>query len=434
MLPRSLIPAGPAMTLIPNELRAPALEALLDITHTLPPPGSGTVGPSLAGGEAGFALFRAYLARSGLLAQRESRGQEEMAFAHLQSATDQLASIARQPDLFSGFAGVAWAAQHLVSQGFLDEGEDLCAAVDEALLAWLQERGAHMLCELIGGLAGIGLYGLAGQSRPGGRKIVARVVDTLAETAVAVETCRTWFHAPEKLPAFARQIHPNGCYNLGLSHGIPGVLIFLGRAATQQVPGARELLLDATRWLLLQQREYHNGSRFGHSFVRDPWEEPDGSRVAWCYGDLGIALSLLAASQHTAVHEWSSLALDLVRTAAHRPVEECRVIDAGLCHGAFGNAQVFARLYGATREPSQLEAAIRWLEVGLAMRKPGIGLAGFQVWQPPMPGDSSPGTWESSPSLLEGTCGIGLTLIGFLASLEPAWDEFLMLNLAPLKV
>jgi hypothetical protein len=68
------------------------------------------------------------------------------------------------------------------------------------------------------------------------------------------------------------------------------------------------------------------------------------------------------------------------------------------------------------------------------MRKPGIGLAGFQVWQPPMPGDSSPGTWESSPSLLEGTCGIGLTLIGFLASLEPAWDEFLMLNLAPLKV
>lgn len=422
------------MTVIPNELRAPAHEALLDITGTLPLPGSGTVGPTLAGGEAGFALFRAYLARSGLLSQTQSACQEDMAFAHLQSAADQLGSIAQRPELFSGFAGVAWATQHLLSQGFLDEGEDLCAAVDEALLEWLRDRGASMLCELIAGLAGIGLYGLSRQGRSGGRKIVQHVVATLADTAIADQSGRTWFHAPEKLSSFARQIHPNGCYNLGLSHGIPGVLIFLGRAATHEVPGARELLLDATRWLLLQQRAYHNGSRFGHSFVRDPSEEPDGSRVAWCYGDLGVAVALLTTSQHTPDDECNSLALELVRSAARRPIEECRVKDAGLCHGAFGNAQVFARLYAATREPSQLEAATRWLAVGLAMRQPGVGLAGFQHWLPPMPGDSGPGTWQPSPSLLEGTCGIGLTLLGFLASLEPAWDEFLMLNLPPMKV
>lgn len=29
------------------------------------------------------------------------------------------------------------------------------------MLEWLQDRGANMLCELIGGLAGIGLYGLS---------------------------------------------------------------------------------------------------------------------------------------------------------------------------------------------------------------------------------------------------------------------------------
>jgi lantibiotic biosynthesis protein len=422
------------MTVIPNELRAPALEALLDITHTLPHPGSATVGPSLAGGEAGFALFRAYLARSGLLPHRKSAAQEEMAFAHLQSAADQLPPIAQRPDLFSGFSGVAWVTQHLLSRGFLDEGEDLCAAVDEALIEWLRDRGHNMLCELIGGLAGIGLYGLARQPRSaGGRKIVQHVVETLTQTAVSDHNGRTWFHAPEKLSAFARRIHPGGCYNLGLSHGIPGVLVFLGRAAMHDVPGARELLLDATRWLLMQQRTYHNGSRFGHSFVRDPWEEPDGSRVAWCYGDLGVAVSLLTAAQYTSIDEWSSLALEIARSAARRPIEECRVKDAGLCHGAFGNAQVFARLYGATCEPSQLEAAIRWLTAGLAMRRPGVGLAGFQHWLPPMPGDSGPGTWQASPSLLEGTCGIGLTLVGFLSSLEPAWDEFLMLNLPATK-
>jgi len=422
------------MTVIPNELRAAAYDALLDITGTLPLPGTGAVGPTLAAGEAGFALFRAYLARSELLSQRESAAQEELALAHLQAAADQLAAISQQPELFSGFTGVAWVTQHLLSRGFLDEGEDLCTAVDQALTAWLRDRGGNMLCELIGGLAGIGLYGLARGARPDGRKIVQQVVATLQHTAVADQNCRTWFHAPEKLSSFARKIHPDGCYNLGLSHGIPGVLIFLGGASAQDIPGARELLLDATRWLLLQQRAYHNGSRFGHSFVRDPWEEPDGSRVAWCYGDLGIAVSLLMASQHSCVAEWRSLALDLTRIAAQRPVEQCRVADAGLCHGAFGNAHMFARLYAATREPYQLEAATRWLAVGLAMRKPGTGLAGFQAWRPPMPGDSGPPTWHATASLLEGTCGIGLTLIGFLCSLEPAWDEFLMLNLPPMQV
>jgi lantibiotic modifying enzyme len=434
LLPRFTIAAGIAMTAIPDELRAPALDALLDITRTLPLPGAGETGPTLAVGEAGFALFRAYLARSALLSQWESAEQEELALHHLQSAADQLVSIAQKPELFCGFSGVAWVTQHLLTCGFLDEGEDLCSAVDQALVEWLRDRGADMLCELIGGLAGIGLYGLSRQSRPGGRRVVEHVVATLQYTAVQDQSCRTWFHAPEKLSWFARQIHPNGCYNLGLSHGIPGVLVFLGRAAAHEVPGARELLCDVTRWLLLQQRTYHNGSRFGHSFVRDPWEEPDGSRVAWCYGDLGIAVSLLTASQHSSIDELRSFALDLARTAANRPLAQCQVMDAGLCHGAFGNAHVFARLYAATREPSQLEAAIRWLAAGLAMRKPGTGLAGFRAFRPPTPGDSGQTTWLATPGLLEGTCGIGLALLGFLCSLEPAWDEFLMLNLPAMKV
>jgi lantibiotic modifying enzyme len=418
---------------IPNELRLPAQEALLDITRTLPLPGSENVGPTLAGGEAGFALFRAYLARSGLLTSSESASQEELALALLQAAADQLPSIAQQPELFSGFTGVAWAAQHLQSQGCLEDGEDLCGAVDEALIDWLQEQGNTLLCELIGGLAGIGLYGLSRHSCPGGRNIVQQTVAALQQTAIVDQNYRTWFHAPERLSPVALHFHPAGCYNLGLSHGIPGVLRFLGGAAVQEVPGARELLSDATGWLLLQQRTYHNGSRFGHSFTRDPWEEPQGSRVAWCYGDLGIAVSLLATSRQTSIPDSGSFAFELARATARRPLEACGVMDAGLCHGAFGNAHVFARLYSSTGDRSQLEAAHRWLARGLAMRQPGIGLAGFQAWRGSLPGDSGQASWQASPSLLDGTCGIGLALLGFLSPVEPAWDELLMLNLPVLQ-
>jgi hypothetical protein len=199
------------------------------------------------------------------------------------------------------------------------------------------------------------------------------------------------------------------------------------------VPDARELVLEATHWVLLQTRPYHNGSKFGHSFVTDPLHEPDGSRIAWCYGDLGIAAALLITSRHCARADLGPFALELARGAARRPVEDSRVTDAGLCHGAFGNAHVFGRLHAATREPCLLEAATRWLAAGLAMRQPGRGLAGFRAWQPLLPGEPARDLWQESASLLEGTAGIGLVLLGYLTSVEPAWDEFLMLDLPGMK-
>ena len=104
-------------------------------------------------------------------------------------------------------------------------------------------------------------------------------------------------------------------------------------------------------------------------------------------------------------------------------------MDAALCHGAFGNAHIFSRLYAATGEPSLREAALRWVRKGLSLRNAGTGPAGFRAWLPPEPDEPVRDPWLPRFGLLEGIAGIGVAMLGLLSPVEPAWDEILMVNI-----
>lgn len=415
--------------ILEGDLRVAARDALFDIAHCLPPPGAQHTNASLGNGDAGFAILHACLARSGLFSVAQAERHSDLMLAHLQSAIDRLEPLAERLDLFSGFMGVAWAVNHLQARGDLQEGDELCDAADQAVLAGLRNYSGSMLCELVAGLSGLGVYGLARWHRPAGRKIVGLVVQALERSTIVHQGQRTWFHARDQLPEYALHNHPDGCFNLGLAHGVPGALGFLARAAACHVPGARDVLTEAMGWLFQQQCHFRNGSRLAHSFTADPAEEPDGSRVAWCYGDLGVSAALLLSARHVQRMDWEHAALDLARGATQRRREESGVVDAGFCHGAFGNAHIFGRMYAATGEPYLLEAALHWVREGLEMRHQSTGLAGFLAWWPLMPNEPPRELWRPSVGVIDGICGIGLALTSLLAPVEPAWDEVFMLNL-----
>jgi lantibiotic biosynthesis protein len=423
---------GRWLPIVGGGLRLAAEIALRDIARAMPVPGTVGDNATLAGGEAGFALFRAYFSRWERLSEEQRNDQCELAMGHLQVAVDYLASAAQAPDLFSGLTGVAWTVNHLATLGVVDDSEELCKAADDALIDYLDGHAGTLRCELVAGLSGIGLYGLGRWHRPAGRKIVARVVTALEDGATEHQGRRTWFYPPALLSPQALLAHPDGCYNLGLSHGVPGALVFLAGATARDVPAARELLTEGTEWLFRQQRMYRNGSKFGYSFRDDPEQEPGGSRLAWCYGDLGVSAAILLCARTVRRRDWEIAVLDLARGAAVRRIQDSDVVDAGLCHGAFGNAHLFGRLYTATREQCFVRAARGWIRAGLAMRHDGGDNAGFRAWSPPLPGEPSRDPWRASKGLVEGICGIGLAMLGFLSPLEPAWDELFMVNIPPM--
>lgn len=407
---RPLLP-GPAAA-------GPAWEAIEAIAADLSPlAGQAGGSPSLAAGQAGIALFFAYLDRA-----RPGQGHGETAAACLETAVEEMIEMGDpRPHLYGGFPGVAWTIEHLGAQLFEmepgdDPGEDAAAAIAEHLARPPATGSSY---DLHGGLVGLGVYALERLPRPLGQECLERVVDGLAATAERQDGRAAWLTPPGQLVAELRERYPQGYYNLGLAHGAPGVVALLGAASAAGLP-ARGLLNEAVDWLLAQRIE---GRESRHAYVAGPGAEPKPARLAWCYGDLSVALALLGAARHAGQAEWERAALDLARFAAARPFETSGVVDAGLCHGAGGVLHLFNRACQATGDPALFDAAVGWLERTLALRRPGEGLGGFLSFDPDETGEAA---WRPSPGFLTGAAGVGLSLLAAAAPIEPAWDRVLL--------
>jgi hypothetical protein len=419
--------------------------------------------PNLAGGTAGAALFFAYRA----VTSAAGDGDSEAAANLLDRSTEALASTPLTPDLYGGFAGVAWTAEHLYGPRFAeldgdpdtdaapgprtaaapespqedpeDGVEDPLAEIDDALLRYVERTPWTADYDLIRGLAGLGVYALERLPRPSALVCLTKIVDRLSETAEHGPQGTTWHTPPELLPDWQREIFPKGYYNLGLAHGVPAVIALLSvtataaagigaagdTAAAELARRARSLADGAIRWLLAQRLPPGQSSWFGATF--SPETPAQQSRLAWCYGDPGIAASLLVTARAAGDAALERFALDLALDAAARPMEDSAVRDAGLCHGSAGLAHLFNRFYQETGEPRLAEASRRWFEHALDFQLPGQGFAGYRAYWVEPGGDQS---WRNEAGLLEGVAGIGLALLGGIGDFEPAWDRVLMLSAA----
>ncbi len=181
-------------------------------------------------------------------------------------------------------------------------------------------------------------------------------------------------------------------------------------------------------WLLAQEVAAHDTagtSRFPGLIYADRPAAP--SRLAWCYGDLAVAVALFAAAQARAHDGWRQLAVDVAAQAALRGLTSSKVKDSGLCHGAFGVAHLLNRLYQGTGDHRLREGALRWFREGLALERPGEAIAGFPAWRVDR---AAGGSWTPDASLLTGAAGTALALLAGISVVEPTWDRILMASFA----
>ena len=246
--------------------------------------------------------------------------------------------------------------------------------------------------------------------------LLGLVVDRLAEGSERRGPGRAWRIDRRRLTPESRKRHPRGLVDLGLAHGVPGALVVLAGAAAAGVARARPLLDYAVAFLLAQRLPDGCVARFA---VADSLREP--ARAAWCYGDAGIALALLLAARAVGERQWEREAVAIGRVAARRPPSTSGVKDAALCHGAAGLAHLFHRLYRATGERIFRDAALVWFRETLAMRRAGVGVAGYRAFTD---------RWVDDAGFLTGAAGIGLALLGASTRTEPSWDRVLLCSLA----
>jgi class I lanthipeptide synthase len=407
-----------------DELRRRAFEAFEDIAASLCREPNATSSSlievireaSLGDGQAGLALFYAYASQA-----RPGYADDQLALEFLEQAIDTLAAAPMSPALYSGFTGVAWVSAHLSDPADEDPNE----SIDKILLELLSRPSWPFDYDLINGLVGIGVYLLERLPHPTAAQCLQRIFDFLDEMAQRVPEGITWWTPPKLLPANERKDFPRGLYNLGVAHGVPGVIGFFSSACSAGVANDRSktLLQQAVNWVLEQRSSRNAGCVFPYSV--GPGVSRIPARLAWCYGDAGIAVMLLHAARSMNESTWKREAIDLALHAAECSIEESGVVDAALCHGAAGLGHIFNRIYNTTLDTRFADAARFWFEHALRLRDTNKGVAGFSALKP---GASGKNEWVADPGFLTGAAGIGLALLAATASIEPEWDRVMLLS------
>ena len=385
--------------------------ALLENAHKT----KGNIG--VMGGQAGIALFFFYFAKL--------TGEDKYVdFAH-----DLLSEIfAEVNDAFSihtfsaGLAGVGWLMEHLSQNGLMEVDTDtILESLDPFLLdAMLYDLDKDNY-DFLHGALGTGTYFLSRAVKPKTAPYLLELVKRLDTLKIEQENNTI---AWESVLDDTDEKDVRG-YNFSLSHGNASIIVYLSKLlekgiATQQV---LHLLKGAVQFILsysldTQKYPYNFPNWVGEKYTFGP------SRLAWCYGDLGIGIALWQAAQSTGNKEWEKKALEtLFHTTGRRDLQENWVRDAGLCHGAGGICHIFNRMYNYTGEPVFKDAAVYWLGQTMDMAVHKDGFAGFKTWY-----FERDGGWGAEPGLLGGVAGIGLMMISAISDIEPKWDRCLLLS------
>lgn len=262
--------------------------------------------------------------------------------------------------LFSGVAGSCFALQQASFEGTRYQRmlqslhTVLIERIEKAYLEPLKQNrsqslpSSSRLYDPIQGISGIGRYALENLSVPSFVEVVEKITKALVTLSRPLlyrgQNVPGWFLSPDDvLNRQNRATYPNGNFNLGLAHGVTGILAFLAIALLRgiDVEGQKEAIISITNWICSKSIVYKDAVLWPY---RVSWEEEiegtpltiTGSKDAWCYGVPGIARTLFLAGKAMGNEEIRTFAARAFRSIFSRKQEEWQLLSPTLCHGIAG--------------------------------------------------------------------------------------------------
>jgi len=367
------------------------------------------------GGSIGLALFMFYYAK-----YTDEDRYAQMGVDLISNIFEEINKGFSYHTLAGGLAGIGWSIELLAKQNFIDADTD---EVLEQLDPYLHKTMIYDIqnenFDFLHGAVGNGVYFLSRRPNPKADEYLKELIDELDKVGHADEDgSRKWVSVLD---------HESGKrgYNLSMSHGIASIITFLGKVMEIGIYNEKTMrvLEGAVKYLLKYRLDRSKFLSHFPSWIseNDPLTQ---SRLAWCYGDLGISMALWQAGQGAHRQEWQDIAKAvLLDSTARRDIRDNAVQDVGLCHGAAGIAHVYNRAYQFIKDPLLKDTTLYWAQHILNMAVHEDGFAGYKAWRTPQYGG-----WTPEPGFLEGIAGIGLALISLMSDIEPTWDRCLFLS------
>ncbi|HET6226621.1 MAG TPA: lanthionine synthetase C family protein [Bacteroidia bacterium] len=207
--------------------------------------------------------------------------------------------------------------------------------------------------------------------------------------------------------------------NLGLSHGMASIIYYLQRCLKLEQLNSPELKRALQQLLLFYKRNQNDITVHPSYFAS--WVGPEkSSRLAWCYGDLGIGLTFLLAAETLNDQELKNYSIEILKhTCKRMNLSKEGIKDAGLCHGTTGLVKIYRNLYQKTTIPEFKTAGDFWLQKTIEIATHESGHAGYKTF--------SIDHYENDCGLLEGISGVGIVFLEELMRKPLSWEKSLML-------
>jgi len=332
--------------------------------------------------------------------------------------------------LFGGVSGICFALNEASCQGtryqkMLNSLHSfLLDRIDSLYLAPLKNNQQKLiptsptLYDPVQGVCGIGRYALENLSLPpffdAAENIAKALVALSRPLNYGGQSIPGWFLSPlDTLNARNRETCPKGNFNLGLAHGVTGILAYLSIAFLRgiQVEGQKEAIHTISEWIR-SKAITHNGAILWPYYIS--WEEElegataviNGSKDAWCYGVPGVARTLFLAGKALDCESLKTFAADAYRGIFSRKQKDWHLPGPTLCHGISG-------LLLITHEMSKESGC-----EDLVPRVDELGDTLLSMYQPQAPwgfkdveiGRDGKACELNKPGFLEGTAGVILAL------------------------
>ncbi|HUR09719.1 MAG TPA: lanthionine synthetase C family protein [Flavitalea sp.] len=372
----------------------------------------------LLGGKAGITLLFAYLSKA-----FPEKKYLQATLDYLDELSDSLSTEELSHNMSAGVAGIAFVFQHLRNIGILDNEDDLnLLDLDEFIAQGVEHDFSTGNWDPLHGITGLGIYFLERNTETGEKKYLEKIVDHLTEMRTEVGEYKVWI-----TPGFGKYSNDN--YNLGLAHGMPGVLSFLAQVYSRGIrQNEIESIISSSLPFLLKHEYVDEIYCFPTAIDVLPKEEKEqNSRLAWCYGDLCMAFAIIHCGIALQNDGWLNKGIEVALKTTHRTLENSDCNDAPFCHGTVGLLHLYHRLYSLTKNETFKSASQKWLDISLhEFYKPGEGAGGYFSRS----FNEEKNNFELIPkySLLEGSAGIALVYLSYLYDINPDWDIIFLTN------
>lgn len=421
--------------LIAERMREPArVVAIAEVARTQTKSMFHWAAPSFSCGFGGLVLPYLYLSR-----RFPGQGWENLSRLYMRLAaegTHQTPLV--QLGIFGGSSGLATVVTLLSRDDarYRKTCNTLNTNVATQVLEWSWRREkpgvADADYDVIGGATGILRYLIATGAQ---EAIVQDAIQKLLEYLVWLgcgedeQGRKHWFIPPELFPLERfREHYPDGYFNIGLAHGIPGPLAVLSLAwqAGYRIDGQREAIEGISHWIVEHRIQdqwginWPSGVPLQASYSAEEWSKLHPTRAAWCYGAPGVARSLWLAGTALEDRMLCQTAVESIEAVLRRPLGERNIDSPTLCHGMGGLLIMCLRFVREGASPTIRHHIPLLVHQMLEACSPEYPLG--------VRDEEHKGNFVDDPGFLTGAAGVVLALLAAATSIEPDWDCTLLLT------